>query len=351
MATVPFLWNPGQNAANASPTDYDLLNPVWSQEVLTRYHNMLFMARTVRSEQIESGIHKDFQVSGRVSVWRQEKGDSIYGGDRKQITKRITLDDRPWMTAIEEEGLFRRLEQVTTRNDKLTEMAYALAGHKEIEVMKAVALAAQYTHSGSEPSEFPEGGNSYITGSANVIGTATNATVAYAVLAAIEETVKVWDELGVPANDRYCILPTRLWYEVRKLEKTASGNTGIPGGLFNNLDIVGQQIGYNRYMGFEAPLEYFGVSIYRSNFLTSTDIEGTSAFTADHSSDADRAGDFSTTRGLIWQRDCVGFVEKIGLEMKAFMPDRTFDNEVVAARTWTGSGPLRPEAAVELLAS
>lgn len=362
MSYVGSLWDPTQNDSLASPAQWDLDLPVWAAEVQEARTSNTFVARTLmntRTWHEQNGVLNrtaQFVLTGKLGSEYHEKGDVISGTKRAQIMYDIHLDERPIRSAVRDEKITRMFEQANTRQGLTTSLGQAHAAHQEIEAMKQIALAARFTNTGNTPAEFLDGGNQYANTTSGWqydygFGGTPNATRALNVLLAIRNQVKIWDKQNVPAEGRTCLLPVDIWYEVRDLEKASPSQSGtLAGGIYGNTDLVGPKLPFAQYFGYDTPLEYMGVKIYRHNFFEATYDENITAFSADHSSDRERAGNFSSTCGLLYQAGCAGFVDVMGVSFKMEAVPLTTD-EVVYAMSWMGAGIIRPNYAVELVQS
>jgi hypothetical protein len=96
----------------------------------------------------------------------------------------------------------------------------------------------------------------------------------------------------------------------------------------------------------EGLYEIAGISIKRSNNLPF--LAGSVA--AVQGENNDYSGDFSTSCGLIYQKDAAGVVEAIGPQVQTTGSDvRTmYQGDIVVGRLAMGCGTLNPAAAIEL---
>jgi hypothetical protein len=293
----------------------------------------------------------DFTVTGGISTETHLKNDRYSGLNMNSIQRQITLDNRPRRTGIEEEHITRMFEQVNTRNDVLARLGNALASWDEVEAMKALVDAAKYTTSGSEnTTEFLEGGGEI------QLSTATaGAAKALEIVDALETTAVVWDEKGVPMEGRHCILPIQDVVEILKLEKAYTGATAIAGGIYGNIDIVGDKIPFTRFVNGEAPIMYRDFNIWSHSLFKATYDIHTTGLQAAHTLDPNHnsrgslynSGDLTKVQGIIFQQEAVGKADVMSV-MYEQGPVPMSTNEYINAMTWVGYGTLRPEAAVVL---
>ena len=372
------IWNPQASASQSSPAEFDHHKDVWSGEIHAARLNSLLLPRLVRNAtpMFQGGGNTnrevDFLVTGRVGSEKFQKGDTITGTQRNSLSRRISVDDRPNLTALTDEYITRRFEQVEVRSGLTAIMGNALAARDEIEIMKGLALAARTPAVGSENTvEFLRGGNFMFNGGtalvANGSGSATgyvsdfgfddaDPTAAYSggQAAALElakalKTISIgWGKRNITAMERYCMIPLDLFYDFRELETVYPTQTAkVAGGLYGNTDIVGSSLPFTQMMNGETPLKYMGFTIFPHNFFTGEFSPEIAAFRGNRAADPDRPGNFTSTVGLVWQQEAYGFADvmRTGFNIER----RPLSTEETAwAMTWTGGGSLRPEAAVEL---
>jgi len=350
-------WNPTADYGQANPASFDINHPSWVNEVLTARESRLFIARTVqnRTPDFASGNKTaEFVTTGSVGTKRFNKGDLQVGSNRKQFVREFGLNDRPYYTALEDEKLERRFEQVDTRFPLTQSMGYSLAARVEVEVMRRICLSARYRKGSDVPAEFRHGGNSY-HGSDDSTGYtasfAASQTGAKNLQTAIKAVNLKFDQMNIKREGRFCFIDTALFYEFRELENVWPSSTNVlAGGIYGNLDIAGPKLDHSNPLSMDQPLYYMGVMILPSNLINATYDAGVSGLKADWSSDPDVAGDFSSTVGAIYQSDCVGHVDLMTTRFKIEDIQRTED-QIISAMDWTGGGSFVSECAVELVTS
>lgn len=352
------LWSPTADASKASPADFDLNHPVWMSEIMAAEHSALFVANTVLNKSVDfaSGNKTaEFVVTGRIGTTKHQKGDELYGMDRKQIVRELGLNDRPDRTTLEDENLVRRFEQVDTRADIIPSMGHSLAARKEVEVMRRIVLAARHSNTSDTPSEFRQGGNWYVGASNNTGYTAdfsANQTGALNVIKAIKEYSINASKLSVKSNRRFCFLQPELFYEVAALEYVNGSSTEkVMGGIYGNMDIAGPKQSFTEVFGVETPLRYMGVDIYMHNLIDAEYDSEVKALKADWTGDPDAAGNFSSTVGAIYQAEAVGHVDVMNTAFDVRTNVGRTYNDLISAMSWTGGGTLKPECALELVTS
>ena len=345
------------DSTNASPSEFDMHKVVNSQLVQAARQNRTFLpALMTNSTPLHMGggvVNKtvDFTVTGGIGTETHLKNDRFSGMNQNQIQRQIQLDERPRRTGIEEENITRMFEQTSTRNTVLSGMGNALQSWDEVEAMKALVDAAKFASGTSEnQTEFLPGGGE------KQLSTATaGATKALEILDALEDIAVVWDEQGVPMTDRNCILPIQDVVEIVKLEKAYTGATNIAGGIYGNIDIVGDKLPFTRFINSQAPIMYRDFNIWSHTLFKATYDIHTQGLQTAHTLDpnhnsrgsAYNSGDLTKVQGIVFQKEAVGKADVMSIMFEqGDVPLST--NEFINAMTWVGYGTLRPEAAVVL---
>jgi len=354
MAYPQLSWSPTADAALASPADFDLNHPVWMNEVLTAKFANLWVARTVRNATpnfAKGNLEAEFVVTGRLGTQRYNKGDEYRGMDRKQIKRTIGLNDRPYYTAITDEKIVRMFEQVNTRAPITEAMGHALAARTEVEVMRRIIEAANFTNA-NQPSEFRKGGNYYVgaeDGTGLVYDFTANQTGAKNLQKAIKDANKALDKLSAKKGARFSFVPVDLYYEFLELENVHPSSTNtLAGGIYGNLDIAGPKHGFQE--DIPEMVKWKGVTIMPHNLIEAEYDPEVGKLQQDWSGDPDVSIDCSSTIGAIYQAECVGHVDVMTTSFQIEDVPLT-EMQQVRASNWTGGGSLMPELAFELVQS
>jgi len=372
MAQFNGLWLPMSDSTNASPSEFDMHKIVNSQLVQAARMNKTFVSRLVRNAtpmHMGGGVINktvDFTVTGGIGTETHLKNDRFTGMNMNQIQRQIQIDERPRRTGIEEENITRMFEQVNVRNDVLARLGNALASWDEVECLKALVDASQYTTAGSEnTTEFLEGGNAILTAAntsdwSNLSTANAGATKALEILDKLEDIAIAWDEVGVPMEGRNVILPIQDVVEIVKLEKAYTGATSIAGGIYGNVDIVGDKIPFTRFVNGESPIMYRDFNIWSHALMKATYDIHTQGLQTLHTLDPNHnsrgssytsggsvAGDLTKVQAIVFQQEAIGKTDVMSVMIdQGPVPMST--NEYINAMTWVGYGTLRPEAAVVL---
>lgn len=371
------IWLPQANAALSNPSEYDFHKDVWTGEIQASRKAHTFLPRLVKNARImfekDGSINRsvDFLVTGKVGSEKHMKGDRITGTQRNSISRRITVDDRPNRVAITDEHITRRFEQIDFRMNLFDNLAFGLAARAESEVMKQIALAARTPAVGNESTtEFLRGGNFMFNGGDVLVPNSSGSAVGYTAdfgfdatnissytpgqanakaLAKALKTISIgWAKRSVRPSSRWCIIPTELFYDFVELEVAMpTQTTTVGGGIFGNFDIAGPKMPFSQFIDDMQPVRYLGFNILPHIFFDAEFVDEIPAFRGDHTNDPDRPGDFTSTIGVAFQSEAIGWADIMQTGINIERPELTTD-EVAWAMTWYGSGTLDPVAAVEL---
>lgn len=336
------------NIAAASPTPTDMLLPVFGGEVLVAYMNHLQFTNKVNHRTIATGVEAKFPATWKVSSDIHQAGELILGSDVATREYSIYLDSRPRVASFEVDDIDEMLAHFDVRSPLSQASGQELAEQVDKNIAKLLIKASRTA--GTTP--FPGGGIDQngtaatdTAFTANVLTIAT-AAAAQAFLNVIERTVIVWDQNNVPTNDRYAVCRPELWYALRRLGTLISGsgytfggtNAQAPAMGNKDWDSVNPQI--NKFMSKDEYLLHLGVQIYRSTFVPGTNTTGLE--------DSKYAGDYTKTLGIIWQKDAIAHLQKLGIVTETGRDIRA-QGDLVIAKTMTGGGTLRPVCAVEVI--
>jgi hypothetical protein len=371
--SVPNLYDPTQNSANATPARYDFNVAYYDSEVQGRYMYNQFVSRMVAQKTIPDGsIEARFKKTGRIGTAKHNLGDSFYGMDRQQTFRSIFLDDRPEWTGIEEEDLIDKIENdPSVRSDTVIQIADALSSWDEIETMKMIYDAAlEAPQANVDDTQFFGAADWGGTPGTDTIDFGTsgqarrlptdvteNAAGALKFLSYWDQYVVALENIGAPAMGFNAVVSPKLWQEIFKLDNvlTDSSGTNTTGqvSIFADNNINSQPLSISEYYDYNTPLRYNGLNIWKHNMFTGAARSGT-GFARDHSADGNpqaetggvnrNANDASNVSALIWHPNCIGKVNKMGPVSKIETPSRT-DNQLIRSKVWIGGGVINPELA------
>ena len=303
---------------NNSGTGYnDLFLKVFSGEVLATFgrENQMLNMTTVRT--ISSGKSAQFPVTGTIASGYHTVGNEIVGTQVKHNEKIINIDDMLLAHAFLAE-IDELKNHYDVRSIYSKEMGQALAKKVDQHLLQLIVLA-------SAGASTITGGN----GGSNVIDAdcKTNAT---SMVASIFEAVQKLDEKDVPTSDRYCVVTPDVYYQLSNIDKLVSRDFSSNNGDFAKGQVV--MVG--------------GVRIVKSNTAVTAFTDQSSAISGTNNTynvDAQHVG------AVVFHKSAVGSVKLKDLVLENTYDPRRLGN-LMTARLAMGSGILRPESAVRIIA-
>ena len=303
---------------NNSGTGYnDLFLKVFSGEVLATFgrENQMLNMTTVRT--ISSGKSAQFPVTGTIASGYHTVGNEIVGTQVKHNEKIINIDDMLLAHAFLAE-IDELKNHYDVRSIYSKEMGQALAKKVDQHLLQLIVLA-------SAGASTITGGN----GGSNVIDAdcKTNAT---SMVASIFEAVQKLDEKDVPTSDRYCVVTPDIYYQLSNIDKLVSRDFSSNNGDFAKGQVV--MVG--------------GVRIVKSNTAVTAFTDQSSAISGTNNTynvDAQHVG------AVVFHKSAVGSVKLKDLVLENTYDPRRLGN-LMTARLAMGSGILRPESAVRIIA-
>ncbi len=313
LGVVNAASSPNYAAANA------LFLKVFSGEVLTAFqeNNVMEPLHVVRT--ISSGKSAQFPVTGKANAAYHTPGTPLLGAQEiKHNEIVINIDDM-----LIADTFIYDLDEMKNHYDVRQEysrlLGMALAKQYDVRLQQTGILCARSAASVT-------GGNG---GSA--ITSANSGTDGATMAAAIFDAAQALDEKDVPENDRYCILKPAQYYNLAQTTNVLNRDWGGSGAYQDG-----------------TVLKVAGIHIIKSNNLPSTNVS--SATTGENNT---YHGNFSTTTGLVFQREALGTVKLMDLTVEQTGNDFgvQYQGTLMAAKFAMGHGALRPECAVEIKSS
>ena len=303
---------------NNSGTGYnDLFLKVFSGEVLATFGRENLMLNMTTTRTISSGKSAQFPVTGTIASGYHTVGNEIVGTQVKHNEKIINIDDMLLAHAFLAE-IDELKNHYDVRSQYSTEMGQSLAKKVDQHLLQLVVLA-------SAGSATITGGN----GGSNVVDAdcKTNAT---SMVASIFEAVQKLDEKDVPTSDRYCVVTPDIYYQLSNIDKLVSRDFSSNNGDFAKGQVV--MVG--------------GVRIVKSNTAVTAFTDQSSAISGTNNTynvDAQHVG------AVVFHKSAVGSVKLKDLVLENTYDPRRLGN-LMTARLAMGSGILRPESAVRIIA-
>ena len=303
---------------NNSGTGYnDLFLKVFSGEVLATFGRENLMLNMTTTRTISSGKSAQFPVTGTIASGYHTVGNEIVGTQVKHNEKIINIDDMLLAHAFLAE-IDELKNHYDVRSQYSTEMGQSLAKKVDQHLLQLVVLA-------SAGSATITGGN----GGSNVVDAdcKTNAT---SMVASIFEAVQKLDEKDVPTSDRYCVVTPDIYYQLSNIDKLVSRDFSSNNGDFSKGQVL--MVG--------------GVRIVKSNTAVTAFTDQSSAISGTNNTynvDAQHVG------AVVFHKSAVGSVKLKDLVLENTYDPRRLGN-LMTARLAMGSGILRPESAVRIIA-
>ena len=345
-SSIPFI---SSNSSVSSPALGDMWLPVFGGEILTRFNEYLTMADKVRSATISEGTTAHFPSLGKMDSEIHERGDVLLGMPSEQTERTITLEDRPVVSHFETDDIEKMLTYYEGRMELATEVGRALARQWDAKVAMLIAQASmegQATNSAARDS-FPGGG---LDGNGGAIIAADTANAdeagALAILDACQQAAVRWDEVYAPLEDRFAAVTPAMWYALKNLgvPSTSVGDSKAYFGDSRFSSTAGQ-IDPKAASGATTAANDFlihnGVKIFRSINIPSTQRS------SDTDIDAKYRDDYRNTTALLFQKQAVGAVTKMGVATESFRDVRR-QSDFFVGKVFTGGGTLRPQCAMRV---
>ena len=340
-------WAQGDTAAGAGK----LWLPIWSGEVLHAYDEYRMFEPMVTSKTISSGRLMEFPITGTVSLkpaW--DAGEYLVGDNNsKATTFSVELDKRPMAAHFELDNVDLMITQWEYRQELARQAGQTLANARDKQIASFIAGAAGV----AKLADDPRTGLSYAAPFA--IGSTDEAENALAVLEGIEEFCVELQENDVPVQGCYCVVPPKLFQQIRRLGVAESGEQAMnmqP--MFGGVAAAGG-LGAQFTQGMNSlsdRLTYMGVTILKSNHVPTKDIVATPTLDTQEGLIGEArysvAGATAKVRGLIFCSEAVASIRKTGLVVDT-EDDIRRNTTFTVASMFSGTGVLKPELAKVLV--
>ena len=269
-----------------SATDKNaLFLKVFSAEVLATFmrENQMLGMSSVRS--ISQGKSAQFPVIGTTTAAYHTVGNEINGTEVKHAEKIISIDDLLLSSAFLS-NLDEAKNHYDVRSTYSSEMGRALANKVDQHLLQLTVLAAA-------ASTTITGGS----GGENVID-ADCKTNAASLITSIFDCAEALDEKDVPNQDRYCVVPPSIYYNLVENDKILNRDFGGTNGVYSDGTVI----------------KVAGINIVKSNTAVTafTDQSATIAGTNNtYNVDA------STVGAVVFHKSAIGTVKLMDLAMES----------------------------------
>ena len=343
---------------------------VFSGEVITTFEENNLMMPLHRVRTISSGKSAQFPVTGVASAGYHTAGESIlssptgtstlYGASASAGSPTSAFTAEVSATSSKYLSKFKHNEKTIYIDDVLVSSVFVadideMKNHYDVrsiystEIGRALSYVADKnlirTIVGGARATTDRFGGSTTAFLGAKVGVETTPTAA-TLLAGLFSVAQKMDERNVPETDRYAILTPAMYYML------ASGNTSVinrdyNGGVENGSIAKGEV------------LSVAGIRIFKSNHLPSVNESSTldtvSGATGVKNTIAGSGSgysklDFSTTRGVVFQREALATVKLLDLSLETdYITERM--GTLMLAKYAMGHNVLREEACFELISA
>ena len=308
---------------------------LFSGEMIKAYESACIAKGTVQNRTLTNGRSLQFIYTGRMTADYHQPGTPILGsGDPPVAEKTILMDDLLVSSAFLYD-LDETLAHYSLRSEISRKIGHALAEAYDKKIFRTIALAARQAHP-ITAAPGPEPGGSVIK-----LG-ADNEFDAQALVDAFFEAASILDEKNVPREGRHAVLSPRQYYALI---------SQVDSNILNR-DYGSSQGNMNSGEGL---YEIAGISIKRSNNLPFMVTGSGTAGVIERvdGENNDYGGDFTTSCGLIYQKDAAAVLTAIGPSVQTTGSDvrAMYQGDLIIGRLAMGCGTLNPAAAIELQAA
>lgn len=299
-------------ANNGAADKTELFLKVYGNEVLKYFLESTIMDSKHRVRTITSGKSAAFPVFGTTTAGYHTPGQELNGNSILSSERVINIDglliSHAAIASIDE-----LMSHFDIRADYARKLGHALAKKYDQQCLQVGVLAARSASTIT-------GGNG-----GSVLTAATYGTDADVLAGGIFAAAQKLDEKNVPEEDRFCVLRPAQYYLLAQNTKVLNQDWGGKGA-------------YSEGKVFRIA----GVNILMSNLLPISNIAADSPAPANT-----YHANFSTTIGLVFQREAIGTVKLQDMAVETEYSAR-HQSTLMLAKIACGHGCLNPEAAVEL---
>lgn len=303
----------------ATPANYDEANALFLKmftgEVLTAFDELnvfmdLHMVRT-----ISSGKSASFNHLGKANARYHTAGTPVLGSNKVKAAETIIKIDDKLIADVFIDELEEAKNHYEVRSEYSKQLGAALSREFDRKVARVIALAAR---SSNKITDLP--GGSRITNAAAKTDGAVLANLLF-------QAAQTFDEKDIWEGERVGVFKPAQYYN-----------------LVRNKDNINKDWdGRGSFAEGTIP-QIAGIDLIKSNNLPSGVVTATAGEQNDYT------GDFSTTAGLVFQKQAVGTVKLMDLAVQQSGSDfeLMYQGHLMVGKYAMGTGVLRPEAAIEL---
>lgn len=303
----------------ATPADYDEANALFmkqfSGEVLTAFDEMNIFADLHMVRTISQGKSASFAHTGKANARYHTAGTPVVGNEKIKHNETIIKIDDKLIADVFIDELEEAKNHYEVRSEYSKQLGAALAREYDQRLARVVALAARASNA---IDDLP-GGSRLTHASAKTDGAElTNLLFTAA---------QTFDEKDVWEGERYGVFKPAQFYLLARNKDNLNRDWGGAGELA------------------KATLpEVAGIQLQKSNNVPTTDVAAVAGENNTYN------GDFTTTAGLVFQKQAVGTVKLMDLVLQKSGADFEimYQGTLMVGKYAMGHGILRPECAIEL---
>lgn len=305
--------------ANLAGATDALFLKVFSGEVLSSYNARTVMADKVRVRNIASGKSAQFPAIGRTTAAYHTPGAEILGMSVEHGEKVITIDDllisHAFIANIDEAK-----NHYEVRSEYSTQIGAALAQTYDRNLLSMAVKAASTGEAGAVASQ----------GSAQRVALGSTTPTTAALITAIYDAAARFDNLYIPAEDRFAFVPPSVYYALVQNDKLLDRDFSDVNGSYANGKIM-------NVAGFR---------------IVSTPNLAINHLNAGSPAYPDTAGNkyginASTYRALLMHKSALGTVKLMDVASESAYDIRR-QGTLMVSKMAVGHGVLRPEGIVAL---
>lgn len=339
----------GENSQNASPLPSDLWLPLFGGELLAAYDENILLKGLVNSKTIASGTTLKFPRSWKMTSERHAAGTELLGLPLEMGEISISVDERPIVSHRDFDDIDLMMSHFEIRSEVARQMAAAIARTED----KNVAALLINTSRTVAPAHGPfvgggvdGNGTAYIDAALDdydsVPSSSGSRAAVGALLKALDAITLQFINQDTPTTERACCVRPGLWMALRSFGVPISAaemyGAGATAGPFWQQPGLGGQINIKDTPMREQSLVYNGIQIYQTPNLPHTNVT---------TGESKYQGNFTSTEGVVFQRECMAYLSLMGLKMETYRDVRR-QTDFVVASILGGGGALRPESCIEL---
>ena len=347
----------------AYDTKYDLYLKLFSGELFKGFQHNTIARDLVMKRTLKNGKSLQFIYTGRMSADYHTPGTPILGQENALpvAEKTIQMDDLLISSAFVYE-LDETLAHYELRGEISKKIGYALAERYDRNIFRAITRGARQVSPITVSNRKEPGG-----GQVQVGANAADALDAGKLIDAFFNAAAMLDEKGVSSSGRVAVISPRQYYAlVQNANNTGAGliNRDVEGTALQSGQGVVEVAGIKLYKSMNIPFQgkfgtgsaseagtYRGGSFVGAAMDNQDDsVNGVNNDYGNGSGSGTGANAFSTSCGLVFQKEAAGVVEAIGPQVQVTNGDVSvmYQGDIILGRLAMGADYLNPACAVEL---